>query len=172
MPSVVIRLVDSRTVMTAQVSDMEVNQGQLTIYTDGACSGNPGPGGWGAVLLWKDQKLELSGGEVRTTNNRMEMTGAIKALQTLKGSRDVTLYSDSEYLRNGITNWIRNWKRNNWQRSKSGSVKNVDLWRELDQLNSLHRVTWKWVKGHSGNEWNDRADELARQAIPVRKMKS
>lgn len=99
------------------------------------------------------------------------MTGAIKALQTLKGSREVILYTDSEYLRSGITKWIANWKRNGWRRGTSGSVKNVDLWRELDQLNSLHRITWKWVKGHSGNEWNERADELARLAVPVHKMK-
>lgn len=95
------------------------------------------------------------------------MTGAIKALQALKGSRDVILYTDSEYLRNGITAWIAKWKRNDWRRGSRGLVKNADLWRELDQLNSLHRIDWKWVRGHSGNEWNERADELARQAIPV-----
>ena len=161
--------IDCIAVPISRSSGMDVERNKLTIYTDGACSGNPGPGGWGAVLLWNDQKKELSGGEVRTTNNRMEITGAIKALQALKGSREVVLYTDSKYLRNGITTWIDNWKRNNWKRSGGkSSVKNVDLWRELDRLNSLHKVKWMWVKGHSGDEWNDRADSLARKAIPIR----
>ena len=150
----------------------EVIQG-IVIYTDGACSGNPGPGGWGAVLHWNGQIKEISGGDVRTTNNRMELTAAIKALQVLKGNREVNLFTDSEYVRNGITNWIVNWKRNNWKRGKAGeSVKNVDLWRELDRLNSLHKVEWHWVKGHSGDEWNERADQLARDAIPISEERS
>ncbi len=139
---------------------------QLKIYTDGACSGNPGPGGWGAVLLWNGHKRELSGGEVRTTNNRMEMTAAIKALESLKGARQLELYTDSAYLRNGISSWIVNWKRKNWKTSTNASVKNVDLWRQLDELNSLHSITWIWVKGHAGDAWNERADELARKAVP------
>ena len=143
-------------------------EGQVTIYTDGACSGNPGPGGWGAVLFYNGLKHEISGGEVRTTNNRMEMTGAIRALAALKVRCSVVLYTDSIYLRNGITSWIIKWKANNWKRNKTSSVKNVDLWKELDRLNCEHDVTWKWVKGHSGDEWNERADELARNAIPIK----
>ncbi len=139
---------------------------RITIYTDGACSGNPGPGGWGALLFWNDRTKEISGGEVRTTNNRMEMTAAIKALRVLKRKSEVTLYTDSTYLRNGITQWINQWKRKSWMTKGGKPVKNVDLWKELDQLSSYHQVTWMWVKGHSGDEWNDRADELARNAIP------
>ena len=141
---------------------------QLIIYTDGACSGNPGPGGWGAVLLWNGHKHEISGGDARTTNNRMELTGAIKALQALKRSSAVILNTDSTYVKNGISVWINQWKRNNWKRNKKDLVKNVDLWQELDRLNSKHQVNWMWVRGHSGDEWNERADELARNAIPSR----
>jgi len=137
----------------------------LTIYTDGACLGNPGPGGWGAILMWKNKTKEISGAENHTNNNRMQLTAAIKALQLLKHQSAVTLYTDSTYVRNGITQWIDNWKRLGWQRRSGGAaVKNVDLWQELDRLNSYHDVTWMWVKGHSGNEWNDRADQLARNA--------
>lgn len=139
---------------------------RLIVYTDGACAGNPGPGGWGAVLAWNGEIKEISGGEVRTTNNRMELTAAIRALQLLKRRSEVTLYTDSTYVRNGITQWISRWKQSGWQLRNKGKVKNVDLWQELDRLDSYHRVTWMWVKGHSGNEWNDRADELARNAIP------
>ncbi len=139
---------------------------RLTIYTDGACSGNPGPGGWGAVLIWDGKVKEISGGEVRTTNNRMELTATIKALQLLKRRTEVTLYTDSTYVRNGITQWIKKWKQSGWKLRNKNPVKNVDLWMELDQLSGCHQVTWKWVKGHSGNEWNDRADELARNAVP------
>ena len=138
---------------------------RVIIYTDGACSGNPGPGGWGAVLFWKDEKKEISGGEVRTTNNRMELTATIKALELLKRRSEVTLYTDSTYVRNGITQWINSWKRSGWTLRSRKAVKNVDLWKQLDALNSQHQVTWKWVKGHSGDEWNERADELAREAI-------
>ncbi len=138
----------------------------ITIYTDGACSGNPGPGGWGALLIWKKEAKEISGGERQTTNNRMELTATIRALQLLKRKSVVTLYTDSTYVRNGITKWIVNWKQMNWRSQSKKPVKNVDLWQELDRLNSIHQVTWKWVKGHSGNEWNERADELARRAIP------
>lgn len=139
---------------------------ELTIYTDGACTGNPGPGGWGAVLLWNGRTKEISGGEAQTTNNRMELMAAIMALKILKRKSIVTLYTDSTYVRDGITLWLYNWKRSGWKRRQGGSVKNVDLWKELDQLNSAHQVNWQWVKGHSGNKWNDQADELARNAIP------
>ena len=120
------------------------------------------------MLLWNGHKHEISGGDARTTNNRMELTGAIKALQALKRSSAVTLYTDSSYVKNGISVWIIQWKRNNWKRNKKDPVKNVDLWQELDRLNSKHQVTWMWVRGHSGDEWNERADELARSAIPSR----
>ncbi len=138
----------------------------VQIYTDGACRGNPGPGGWGAVLLWNEHEREISGGVVRTTNNRMEMIAVIEALQILKRRCHVTLFTDSKYVQNGITTWIHNWKRNNWRTAAKKPVKNADLWQELDQLNSKHNVTWKWVKGHSGNSWNERADDLARNAVP------
>ena len=120
------------------------------------------------MLLWNGHKHEISGGDVRTTNNRMELTGAIKALQALKRSSAVTLYTDSSYVKNGISLWISQWKRNNWKRNKKDPVKNVDLWQELDRLNSQHQVTWIWIRGHSGDEWNERADELARSARPSR----
>ena len=115
--------------------------------------------------------MKISGGDARTTNNRMELNGAIKALQALKRSSAVILYTDSTYVKNGISVWINQWKRNNWKRNKKDLVKNVDLWQELDRLNSKHQVTWMWVKGHSGDEWNERADELARNAIPSRGTK-
>ena len=120
------------------------------------------------MLLWNGHNHEISGGDARTTNNRMELTGAIKALQALKRSSAVILYTDSTYVKNGISVWINQWKRNNWKRNKKDTVKNVDLWQELDRLNSKHQVTWMWVRGHSGDEWNERADELARNAIPSR----
>ncbi len=138
----------------------------VCIYTDGACSGNPGPGGWGSILMWNGHIHEISGGDIQTTNNRMEMISVIEALQCLKNPCRVTLYTDSQYVRNGITTWIHSWKRNNWRTAAKKSVKNVDLWREIDRLNAVHDVKWNWVKGHSGDKWNDRADELARKAIP------
>ena len=141
----------------------------IEIFTDGACTGNPGPGGWGALLIRGTDRLEISGGEVRTTNNRMEMMAAIKALQALKKPCEVIIYTDSKDLLNGATLWLEGWKRNNWKRKTKSSVKNVDLWREIDGLMSVHSVTWKWIKGHSDNPGNDRADELARCAIPIGK---
>jgi ribonuclease HI len=142
---------------------------RVTIYTDGACSGNPGPGGWAAILRSGTHRKELSGGESETTNNRMELTAAIAALRALKAPTEVDLYTDSTYLRNGITEWIVSWKRNGWRR-RSGKrwlpVKNEDLWRELDRLVDRHRVAFHWVEGHAGDEENERADELARAAIP------
>jgi len=141
----------------------------VMIYTDGACSGNPGPGGWGAVLVSGSLRKELSGGEAETTNNRMELTAAIEALKALKGPSTVALYTDSVYVKNGITEWIVNWKKNDWRR-RSGKrwlpVKNVELWKALDRLAEVHDVTFHWVKGHAEHPENERCDELARAAIP------
>ncbi|MGA2125184.1 MAG: ribonuclease HI [Xanthobacteraceae bacterium] len=137
----------------------------VTVYTDGACSGNPGPGGWGAILTWNDHQRELKGGEPHTTNNRMELTAAISALETLKRPCTVDLHTDSEYLRNGITSWINGWKRNGWRTADRKPVKNVDLWQRLDAAIGHHQVRWHWVKGHAGHDMNERADQLAREAI-------
>ena len=135
----------------------------LVIYTDGACSGNPGPGGWGVLMQSGGKARELSGGEAQTTNNRMEMTAAIRALEAIKpGYRGgVVLYTDSTYLLKGITEWIHGWKRRGWKTSAKKPVLNADLWRELDALNSARDVEWRWVKGHAGDPGNERADELA-----------
>lgn len=133
----------------------------VVIYTDGACKGNPGPGGWGAWLRSGQHERELSGGEALTTNNRMELTAVIQALAALKGPTDVDLYTDSQYVRQGITEWIHNWKRRGWVTASKQPVKNADLWRELDQQVARHDVEWHWVKGHSGDEGNERADALA-----------
>jgi ribonuclease HI len=138
---------------------------RVTIYTDGACSGNPGPGGWGAILSWNDQQKELKGGEAYTTNNRMELMAAISALDALKRSCAVDLHTDSEYLRNGITKWINSWKHNGWRTADRKPVKNVDLWQRLDAAIARHQVRWHWVRGHAGHDMNERADELAREAI-------
>lgn len=137
----------------------------VIIYTDGACSGNPGPGGWGALLRFGPHEKALSGGEARTTNNRMELTAAIQALQALKQPCRVDLYTDSEYLQRGITEWLPNWRRRNWQR-KGGALANVELWQALDRLVQTHQVNWLWVRGHAGDLYNERVDALARQAIP------
>jgi len=139
--------------------------GKVIIHTDGACSGNPGPGGWGAILSFGDREKELKGGEPHTTNNRMELMAAIAALEALKRPCAVDLHTDSEYLRNGITQWIKNWKRNGWRTADKKPVKNIDLWQRLDGALSRHEVHWHWVKGHSGHDLNERADELARAAI-------
>ena len=139
---------------------------RVEIYTDGACSGNPGAGGWGALLRWRDVEKELSGGEKETTNNRMEMTAVIEALQALKRPCNITIYTDSKYVMNGITEWLPNWKKNNWRTSnKKAAVKNVDLWQKIDELIAVHEIRWVWVKGHDGNKDNERVDELARNAI-------
>jgi ribonuclease HI len=138
---------------------------RVRIHTDGACSGNPGPGGWGAILAWNDHERELKGGEPHTTNNRMELTAAIAALEALKRPCTVDLYTDSQYLRSGITTWITTWKRNGWRTAERKPVKNVDLWQRLDQLLTQHEVHWHWVKGHSGHDLNERADRLARQGL-------
>jgi len=137
----------------------------VDIFTDGACSGNPGPGGWGAVMRWRGHEKELYGGEAMTTNNRMEMMAAIKALEALGRSVPVRLHTDSRYLRDGITGWIYAWKRNGWKTSAKKPVKNEDLWRRLDALLVGQRVEWHWVKGHAGHVENERADELARRGI-------
>jgi ribonuclease HI len=138
---------------------------RVVIHTDGACSGNPGPGGWGAILEYNGTMRELFGGEPETTNNRMELTAAIEALRALKGSCIVELHTDSVYLRDGITKWIRGWKRNGWKTSAKKPVKNDDLWRALDALADAHQVEWRWVRGHAGHDLNERADELARQGM-------
>jgi ribonuclease HI len=135
----------------------------VVIYTDGACSGNPGPGGWGAVLESGSARREMHGGEPATTNNRMELMAAIQALEALSRPAAVTLYTDSKYVLDGITKWINNWQRNGWKTSARQPVKNADLWRRLSEAMDGHTITWKWVKGHAGDPGNERADELARQ---------
>jgi ribonuclease HI len=137
----------------------------VVIYTDGACKGNPGPGGWGALLRWGDHEKELFGGEAQTTNNRMELTAVIEALSALKQSCPVAVYTDSEYVRNGITTWIHNWKQRGWRTADKKPVKNVELWRRLDELASNHDVRWHWVRGHNGDPGNERADELANRGV-------
>lgn len=137
----------------------------VEIYTDGACSGNPGPGGWGALLSYKGTTKEICDGEVLTTNNRMELFAAIAALETLKRPAQVKLNTDSTYLRDGITKWIHNWKRNGWRTSDKKPVKNADLWQRLEKAIEIHEVSWHWVKGHAGHDGNERADELARQGM-------
>jgi ribonuclease HI len=139
----------------------------VTIYTDGACSPNPGPGGWAALLRTGDAEKELSGGEPDTTNNRMELTAALRALQALKKPCRVELYTDSEYLKRGITEWLPGWRARGWKR-KDGVLKNVELWQALDGELKRHRVSWHWVRGHAGQRENERVDRLARQAIPRR----
>jgi len=138
---------------------------KVVIHTDGACSGNPGPGGWGAILASGAHRKELKGGETMSTNNRMELTAAIKALEALKSPSDVELYTDSNYLRGGITSWIKGWKKNGWRTSDKKPVKNVELWQELEKAASRHDVRWHWVKGHDGHDDNERADELAREGM-------
>jgi ribonuclease HI len=137
---------------------------EVEIFTDGACLGNPGPGGWGVLLRWRGTEKELSGGEDHTTNNRMELTAAIEALAALKRPAKVCLFTDSTYVRDGITKWIANWKRNQWRTAAKKPVKNEDLWRQLDETLQRHDVEWRWVKGHSGHVENDRVDKLARDA--------
>ena len=136
------------------------------IYTDGACSGNPGPGGWGAVILDQDDKQKnISGSEKNTTNNRMELLAAIMSLKKIKTNSEVVIFTDSTYVKNGITEWMKNWKKNGWKNSSKKPIKNKDLWEKLDKLCEANIVSWKWVKGHSTNEFNNLADELATKAI-------
>ncbi|MBE9524062.1 MAG: ribonuclease HI [Chloroflexi bacterium] len=141
------------------------NLPHVNIYTDGACSGNPGPGGWAALLRFGLREKELSGGVLSTTNNRMEMTAALEALKSLKTPCKIDFFTDSEYLRNGITKWMVNWKRRGWKTSAKKPVKNQDLWKALDRAIHPHQITWHWVRGHTGHRENERVDKLARQAV-------
>lgn len=137
----------------------------VIIHTDGACSGNPGPGGWGAILESGEHRKELSGSEAASTNNRMELMAAIASLEALKGPSRVDLWTDSNYLRDGITKWIHGWRRNGWKTADKKPVKNVELWQRLDEAVKRHTIEWHWLKGHAGHPENERADELAREAI-------
>jgi ribonuclease HI len=137
----------------------------VEIYSDGACKGNPGPGGWGVLLRYGKHEKQLYGGESQTTNNRMELTAVIRGLQTLKRPSRVRVITDSQYVKNGITQWIHNWKRNGWKTAGKQAVKNADLWRQLEQEVSKHQVEWRWVKGHAGHPENELADRLANRAI-------
>jgi ribonuclease HI len=137
----------------------------VIIYTDGACSGNPGPGGWGAILMSGEHEREIFGGEKLTTNNRMELMAAIKALEALKRPCKVELHTDSQYVRQGITEWLAGWKKRGWKTAAKAPVKNEDLWRELDAARARHDVAWNWVKGHAGHPLNERADALARKGV-------
>ncbi|MBU2966523.1 ribonuclease HI [Amphritea sp. 2_MG-2023] len=138
---------------------------KIKIYTDGACKGNPGPGGWGAVLQYGEHAKELFGGELTTTNNRMELMAAIEALLILKEPCDIILTTDSQYVRKGITEWLAGWKRNGWKTAAKKPVKNADLWQRLDEQNARHQIEWKWVKGHSGHPGNELADQLANRGV-------
>ena len=140
---------------------------KVVIFTDGACSGNPGPGGWGAILRYNQNEKELSGGEISTTNNRMELMAAISALEALTKPVQVSLYTDSIYLKDGITKWIHNWKAREWKTAGKKPVKNKDLWIRLEAAMKVHEIEWRWVKGHAGHVENERVDQLARDAIPV-----
>ncbi len=141
------------------------NETPIIIYTDGACRGNPGPGGWGALLQAGPHEKALCGGEAHTTNNRMELTAVIRALQALKRPTAVQIHTDSQYVQKGISEWIHNWKRRGWLTADKQPVKNVDLWKTLDELTSAHQIDWRWVKGHAGHPGNERADQLANQGI-------
>ena len=143
----------------------EAETKRVTVHTDGACSGNPGPGGWGAILAYGGVEKELCGGEPETTNNRMELTAACAALEALKRPCTVDLWTDSQYVKGGITGWIHNWKRNGWKTADRKPVKNADLWERLEAARLKHQVTWHWVKGHAGHDLNERADELARRGM-------
>lgn len=145
---------------------MTGNTDLVVIHTDGACSGNPGPGGWGALMAWRGHEKELNGGAAETTNNRMELQAAIEALNALKKPARVRLITDSVYVRDGVTKWIHSWKRNGWKTAAKKPVKNADLWQALDEAAARHDVEWRWVKGHAGDEGNERADALARAGIP------
>ena len=147
---------------------------EIKIYTDGACVGNPGPGGWAAIILMENEKKELFGGEKLTTNNRMELTAAIKALECCDAQegkqpslKQIRIYTDSTYVKEGITVWINNWEKNNWQTADKKNVKNVDLWKKLKELVKSNQIEWRWIKGHSGDPMNDLADKLAKEATPI-----
>lgn len=157
--------------MTASAS-AAMGEAVVEVYTDGACSGNPGPGGWGAVLRASGTEKELSGGEPATTNNRMELLAVIRSLEALKRSCRVDLYTDSQYVQLGISEWIRGWKRRGWRTAAGKPVKNEDLWRRLDELAAVHDVRWHWVRGHAGHPENERADALARRGIEEAKRRA
>ena len=140
-------------------------QDKIIIYTDGACSGNPGKGGWGAILMFKEHEKKISGGLKETTNNQMEIRAVIEALKTIKKPKEIIINTDSKYVMDGITKWINGWKKNGWRTADRKPVKNSELWQELDQEVSKHNIEWRWVKGHSGDKYNDIADELARNGI-------
>jgi len=144
-----------------------MTDGVVEIYSDGACRGNPGPGGWGAIVRFDGSEKELLGGEAATTNNRMEMMAVIRALEALEQPSRVRVYTDSQYVQKGISEWIRSWKRRDWKTADKKPVKNVDLWKRLDELNAAHNVEWHWVKGHAGHPENERADALANRGIPL-----
>jgi len=139
----------------------------VEIYTDGACKGNPGPGGWGALLRYGAQEKELCGGELETTNNRMELQAVISALNLLKRPCEIILHTDSQYVKNGISTWIHGWKKNGWKTADKKPVKNADLWLALDEAQRQHKIDWRWVKGHSGHEFNERADQLANRGVDI-----
>jgi ribonuclease HI len=137
----------------------------VVVHTDGACAGNPGPGGWGVLLTWNGHRKEMSGGEAATTNNRMELMAAISALEALQEGSNVDIHTDSEYVQKGISTWIHSWKRKGWRTASGSPVKNTELWKRLDAAQSRHRVEWHWVRGHTGHAENERADELAREGM-------
>ena len=143
----------------------------VEVYTDGACSGNPGPGGWGAILRYKGKEKELWGGEAATTNNRMELLAVIRALEALKRPSRIRVYTDSLYVQKGISIWIHDWKRRGWRTADKKPVKNVDLWQRLDAALKAHQVRWHWVKGHAGHDENERADQLARDGVAMARLK-
>ena len=151
--------------MSDHMSEDSIPSGEVHIYTDGACRGNPGPGGWGALLLFGEHEKELRGAEQLTTNNRMELTAAIRALAALKRPCEVKLFTDSQYVRKGITEWLQQWKKRDWRTADRQPVKNVDLWQALEEQIGRHRVEWHWVRGHAGVPGNERADRLANVAI-------
>jgi len=147
---------------------------EIKIYTDGACSGNPGPGGWAAIILFENKKDEIFGGEKLTTNNRMELTATIKALEHCKKQKNkkitsgqLKIYTDSNYVKDGITTWVKNWEKNNWKTADKKNVKNIDLWKKLKDLTKLKKIEWNWVKGHSNDPMNDLADQLAKRSTPI-----
>ena len=142
------------------------NDNEISIWTDGACSGNPGPGGWGVLIKNRDFSKKFNGGEPNTTNNRMELMAVIKALENVKFNSKIKIYTDSQYVKNGITIWITTWKNKNWRTSSNKEVKNRDLWEKLDKLVNHYEIRWEWIRGHSGNIKNEIADQLARSAIP------
>jgi ribonuclease HI len=147
------------------------SRAKVTVFTDGACSGNPGPGGWGAILTAGEHRKELSGGEAVTTNNRMELMAAIAALEAIKKPSNVELHTDSVYLRDGITKWIHGWKRKGWRTADGSAVKNIELWQRLEAAAAIHKMDWRWLKGHAGHVENERADVLAREALAPFKKK-